>query len=374
LGIAGEEGPGVQSAVEFLKRVNSGGPVRLGKRTAVVGGGNSAVDAGRVALRRGSSEVCLVYRRSWDEMPASRTNLAEARLEGVSFQLLAWPVEVVRKNGSVIGVRCVRTRLGEPDASGWAEPVPVAGSEFEIDCDGVIVAVGERVDGASLVELKDMCSGGGGAIIVNPQTLETGAAGVFAGGDVVSGPASVVEAIAMGRRAAASIDRFLGGSGDIEERLAPVEETVEATSLQGFPVGGRQVMPEMAAGERLTGLGEVELGLPEESAITEARRCLRCDLPIRVDTNRCLGCLTCAMYCSLRVSGVFNPLKAAVRVWRYGPGNHEYEMSVGFTRECVDCGLCARYCPYGAITREIDRAYLEVEKRPGPAWEEPVKL
>ncbi|MGQ9459784.1 MAG: FAD-dependent oxidoreductase [Candidatus Bathyarchaeaceae archaeon] len=207
LRVEGEELEGVFDALSLLKKTNMGIDVKLGKRLAVIGGGNVAVDASRVALRLGTEEVNILYRRSREEMPANPWEVKEAENEGVKIQFLVTPRKILGKNGRATAIECVRMELGEPDMGGRRSPVPIPGSEFVMETDTIILAIGEEPDLSILPqEIKVTESK---TIAANPFTLQTSLTGVFAGGDVVSGPATVIEAIVAGKRAAASIDRYL---------------------------------------------------------------------------------------------------------------------------------------------------------------------
>lgn len=349
LGIEGEKQAGIIDAVTFLKEVNLGGKPNVGKRVIVVGGGNAAIDAARTALRLGTPKVTVIYRRSRAEMPASPEEIEEALHEGVDIIYLAAPTRAERTDGT-IRMECLRMELGEPDASGRRSPKPIPGSQFTIEADTVIAAIGQMPE---LPVQMGLAVDKDNALVIKPDTLETSRAGVFAGGDAVTGPASVIEAIAAGRKAAAAIDRYLGGSGAIEELLAPPEG--EVTPLKpSLPLGERKVIPSLAIAERLKGFSAVELPLTEEMAIAQAMRCLRCDLPIDIDASHCAGCRTCELRCSLRLEQAFNPGQARIKVRRLV--NQPNEFGVFFTDECDACGICARYCPYGSIIRHKEVA------------------
>jgi len=211
LKIEGEDLKGVVHALEFLWSVNSGRKVGIGKNVVVAGGGNVAVDAAKTALRNGTEEVTILYRRSREEMPASPWEIKEAEDEGIKIEFLAAPKRVLGENEKVSAVECVRMQLGEPDESGRRKPTPIEGSEFTRKTDMVILAIGETSDLEFLpkeIELNEE-----GSIWVNPITMETSLQGVFAGGDAVTGPASVIEAIRAGKCAAASIENYLKSLG-----------------------------------------------------------------------------------------------------------------------------------------------------------------
>jgi formate dehydrogenase beta subunit len=186
--------------------------MNVGKNVVVVGGGNVAVDAARTAKCLGARDVTILYRRSVDEMSANPWEVKEAEIEGVKVEFLVSPNRILGENGTVVGVECVRMQLGEPDESGRKKASPIGGSEFKRETDMVVLAIGEAPDLGFLpkdIELND-----DGTVWVNPVTLETSLRGVFAGGDAILGPASVIEAIRDGKRAAESIDRYIRSVGE----------------------------------------------------------------------------------------------------------------------------------------------------------------
>lgn len=345
LGIPGEDTPGVIPCLAFLRDANQGKKVKVGKRVAVIGGGNAAIDAARMALRAGSREVTVVYRRRQEDMPADQPQVSEALAEGVKFQFLAAPARITKEVRS-INMECVRMKPGRRDKSGRPRPQPIAGSGFTLKLDTVISAVGEMPEiTADLgVGVKKE-----GTIKVDTETLATNKAGVFAGGDAVTGPASVTEAIAAGKRAAISIDKYLGGTGNIDEVLAAPEGLV-APWEPVSAMAERIPAPSLPVEQRLSGFGEVELGLEEKAAVEQASRCLRCDLPIMIYAVKCSGCLVCQLRCSFRWEKVFNLSKASIKVHRLFRDDVQYALS--FTDKCDSCGVCVRYCAYGALTRE----------------------
>jgi NADPH-dependent glutamate synthase beta subunit-like oxidoreductase len=207
LKIEGSDFEGVIYAVEFLWNANCDEKIEVGKNVVVIGGGNVAMDAARTALRLGAGEVTVLYRRSREEMPAIPWEVKEAEEEGVEIEFLVAPKKFVEKNGKVTAVECVRMQLGEPDESGRRRPIPIEGSEFTRDASMVILAVGEAPDLKFLpreIELND-----DGTLWTNPKTMETSVEGVFAGGDAATGPASVIEAIRAGKRAAESMENYM---------------------------------------------------------------------------------------------------------------------------------------------------------------------
>ncbi len=277
MGVDGEDNPGVIEGAEFLRNVTINEHVTVGKRVVVVGGGNVAIDAARTALRLGAENVSIVYRRSRDQMPASREEIDAAIEEGIEIDFLTNPSRINR-NDNGLEVTCLRMELGKVDRSGRPRPEPIPGSEFVKQCDTMIKAIGqesETPDGFG-VEVASA-----GRIQVDPDTAETTRPGVFAGGDVVAGPASVIEAIADGRRAAIAIDRYLGGDGDIDEVLAPVEKAAGYAPPEGDEAEYRPPVMAMPINERITCFRMAELGFADSDGKVETARCLRCDLEDR---------------------------------------------------------------------------------------------
>ncbi len=207
LGIEGEDLKGVIDAIEFLWKVNMQQKVDLGKKVGIIGGGNVAVDTARIAIRQGVEEVIIFYRRSREEMPANPWEIMEAEKDGVEFKFLVAPKKILEKNNKAIGLGCVKMELGEPDETGRKRPIPIDGSEFTVELDTIIVAIGEAPDTSFMP--KEMEQDRGNRLIINPVTMETSIPGVFAGGDSVTGPATVIEAILAGKRAACSINKYL---------------------------------------------------------------------------------------------------------------------------------------------------------------------
>jgi len=276
LNIPNEDAKGVSHALVLLRKINSGEKVQVGKRVVVVGGGNAAVDAARVAKRLGAEEVLVLYRRSRDEMPAIKTEVDEAEKEGVKFQFLASPVKVLSNNDLLTGIQCLRMELGEPDESGRPVPIPVQGSEFGIKTDHLIIAIGQRVDEKGIIEELEYSNRG--TLSVDPVTLKTSLEGVFAGGDVVLGAADVISAIGAGLEAATSIELYLAGIDLIKGRPAR-KKKVEEVPKEGVEKEARKVLPLLEPEKRI-GFAEVDLGFADqmEMAIEESKRCLNCSI------------------------------------------------------------------------------------------------
>jgi NADPH-dependent glutamate synthase beta subunit-like oxidoreductase len=206
LNIPGESLHGVLPGVEFLREINLGKKVEMGKKVAVIGGGNVAIDVARSSLRLGAKRVDLYYRRSRREMPAIPEEVDEAIREGVKIHLLTAPVRMIGRSGRVIGMECLRMRLGEPDEKGRRRPIPIQGSNFKVDAETIISAIGQTVDSKPL---KGLEINPDGTVRVDPETGQTSTKGVFAGGDMVTGPGWAIEAIAAGKKAARSIAAYL---------------------------------------------------------------------------------------------------------------------------------------------------------------------
>ncbi len=288
-GVPGEELGGVLVGVDFLRQVNAGEEVRVGARVAVIGGGNTAMDAARTALRRGAKEVTIVYRRTEAEITAAPEEIQEAREEGINFLLLTSPKAFHGEDGRLTRLECLRNQLGDPDAGGRRRPVPVPGSEFFLEVDTAILAVGQApetawADGMGLATRR------GGVLAVDPETLFTGLPGVFAGGDAVTGPATVIGAIAAGKKAAASIDFYLQGMDFKEVRHEPPKEVA---SPPGEPVEdagrGRPSVAHIEPEKRTGTFEEVAGGYILAEGKAEAGRCLNC--------GACSECLECVKAC-----------------------------------------------------------------------------
>jgi formate dehydrogenase major subunit len=383
--VPGEELKGVLPGIEFLGAVAAGKSVELGERVAVVGGGNTAIDAARTAVRLGAKDVTIVYRRSRSEMPASPWEIEEAEEEGVRLKFLAAPVRVLEADGRVAGLECIQMALGEPDASGRRRPEPVAGSEFILAVDTVIAAIGQRPEAGSLASETELRTARSGAIIVEDGSWRTDMKGVFAGGDCVSGAATAVEAIAAGRKAAASIHGFLTGETVEEEKKAlyfhrrgELKELAGKFEFAHAEQKPREQMPKIPLDARLRSFQEIELGFSEEAVRREAARCLECGCKARFDCdlrdlateyevspppfredrqlyptdkshpfierdpNKCIACARCDRVCST-VRGV-GALEFVYRVATpAGPGGSLLDTT------CESCGSCVESCPTGAL-------------------------
>ncbi|MDD5590860.1 MAG: FAD-dependent oxidoreductase [Dehalococcoidales bacterium] len=282
-GVPGEDLSGVYDGIQFLREINLGRPLEVGKKVAVIGGGNSAIDSARVSVRKGAEEVHVFYRREEKDMPALVEEIEAAKEEGIKFHFLTAPTKILGKNGRVTGIECIRMELGEFDRSGRKTPNPVEGSEYVVDVDMVIEAIGQRPDTA-FIKNGAVEIGKGGVVSTNKRTLATSKEGVFAGGDAATGPKTVIEAIAAGQRAACSIRRYLQGQElkPLVERngYKPITYSSEPPSEEDIKERSRTRAHEIAASERTRSFKEVALTYRPEEARKEASRCLRCDLEV----------------------------------------------------------------------------------------------
>jgi len=345
LGIEGEDLTGVIDGAAFLRAVNSGKAVKTGKYVAVIGGGNTAIDSARTAMRLGAERVEIIYRRTRAEMPAGADEINAAIEEGVKISFLAGPVNI--KRGSRLQVTCVRMKLGETDASGRRRPLPVKGSEFVSDYDTVIAAAGQEPDiPSTFFSIK---RDNGNLIRVDGKTLSTGVKGVWAGGDAVSGPSSVIEAIAAGRKAAVSIDKYLGGRGVIDEKLTRNRKIV-VTEGEEFTGKPRVKVPMLPVAERAGNFAEAETAFSEGQAEKESLRCLHCGDGL---TSRCrYACpagIDLPLYVNLIKQGKYDDALAVIREKVPFPGVLGRVCTAECEAACTGCAMCVPFCPMDAI-------------------------
>ena len=337
LGIPGEQDfPQVHDAITFLRNVSLGQQEKPADKVVVVGGGNAAMDAARTCRRLGC-EVSVSYRRTRSEMPAHDEEIDDAMAEGVEFNYLTIPVEVVGADGQVTGLKCLRAELGPPDASGRRRPQAVEGSEFVMQGGAVIAAISQRPDLTCLgpwAHDDALC-----AKTVNADALsgQTSLGWLYAGGDAVTGPATVVEAVAAGKRSAFAMDAQLKGELLDPQKMYPtprarVEPLLVKADLKAALK--RPHIPKMDPVERSQTFDQAELGLTDEMAVNEARRCLRCDM--------CIGCGLCQTACAEMGVGAMllneTPLNRGVV-------SNFHHVAQG----CIGCGACAAACPTGAV-------------------------
>ncbi|MFH0769691.1 MAG: FAD-dependent oxidoreductase [Chloroflexota bacterium] len=344
MGVEGEENPGVIDGATFLREVNLGLKPSLGERIAVVGGGNVALDVARTAARLGARKVVVLYRRSRAEMPANPEEVQQALEEGIEIMYLVVPNQIKRENGHLI-VNCVKMELGEADADGRRRPVVIPGSEFVNEFDTLITAIGQAPQTPGDFRLR---LGKGSTIQVDPVTLTTNRAGVFAGGDAVTGPATVTEALAAGRRAARRIDDYLQHKYPLPEKEVKtltgdlIPETLEV--IRKISRLEPHVLPAEA---RTKDFEPVELVYDWQAAVNEARRCLRCGVGAEIlFQDKCATCLTCLRVCPYHVP----KLDASGTI----------QIAVD---QCQACGICVAECPAKAIVlrKPYDRRQITEE-------------
>jgi len=345
IGIEGEESPGVIDGATFLREVNLGLKPHLGESVAVVGGGNVALDVARTAARLGANKVYILYRRSRAEMPADPAEVEQALEEGVEILFLVTPTRIKRGNGR-LSVTCIRMELGEPDASGRRQPVPIKDSAFNNEFDTLIAAIGQAPQTPDDFRVR---MGRGSTIQADPVTLTTNRAGVFAGGDAVTGPATVTEALAAGRLAASRIDDYL-------QHRYPLAAREDRESLSGdlFPETiemikkiSRPEPPILPPEARATDFEPVELVYDWEAAVNEARRCLRCGMGAEIlFQDKCASCLTCLRVCPYHVP--------------YLDASGTVQIPV---EQCQACGICVAECPAKTIVlrKPYDRRHITEE-------------
>jgi len=290
LGIPGEKARGVRQGVDFLREVNLTGKADIGEKVAIIGGGNVAIDVARSAIRLGAKAVKIIYRRTRSEMPAWEEEIQATEAEGIEITYLSAPQEVLTQDGRVVGLRCIRMELGEPDSSGRRRPVPIPGSEYDIKIDQLVPAIGQHPDLSAIENVAGLNISRWGTTEVDAVTYATDREGVFSGGDLQTGPGIAIAAIAAGREAAESIVRYLDHQ-DMAKGREPVthENPVYRPIPDDESETPRSKMPELPVEKRAGNFEEVELGYDETSGRQEAERCLNC--------SYCSECYQCVDAC-----------------------------------------------------------------------------
>jgi formate dehydrogenase major subunit len=404
MGVEGEEGQGVWDGIGFLKKLALGEKVQIGRTVAVIGGGNTAIDAARTSLRLGAEEVTIVYRRSEKEMPANPFEIEEAKHEGVKFKFLTAPTRVIactHTEGG--GLVCQKMELGEPDASGRRRPMPVAGSDYKVEADTVIAAIGQSPDLSILGQNHGLETTKWSTIKTDQDTGATNLPGVFAAGDLVTGAATVVEAIGGGHRAAEAIHAYLSTGKTVKSAKnfnitkGKINE-VPRELFAHIPRAAKAKMPMLAIAERKN-FTEVEKGFAPKTAQAEAERCLECGCAdvvecklrdyateyqvavkrflgevkkhpiddshpfLQRDQSKCILCGRCVRMCLETVGA-----SALGFVYRGFNTVVAPSMEKPFPESsCVSCGACIETCPVGALTerpRHLKPAPWEMPKTP----------
>lgn len=318
LGVPGEEAENVLTGADYLHKINAGQQVDLGSKVIVVGGGNSAIDAARVA-RRGGAQVTILYRRTKTEMPAIEHEINQAEEEGIVIELLAAPLEVIKSGNKVAGLKCIRMDLGEPDESGRRRPIPIKGSEFDLEATAIIPSISQAPIWTGLEQMKN----DKGWISVDERG-KTSINGVFAGGDVTNQLGLVTEAIGLGRRAAEAIDDYLQQQEPAKVVMPPVIRA-NKMNLNYYDPLPRTETQCLSPQDRINNFKEVAFTLDEAQAIAETKRCMSC--------GQCYDCENCYILCS----------DSAVK--KLSKGQH-FEFNLAL---CQGCKKCAEECPCGYI-------------------------
>lgn len=375
----GEELPGVLGGIDFLREVALHGTVEIGDNVAIVGGGNTAMDAARTAVRLGATKVMVLYRRTRAEMPAEDIEIIEAEEEGVEFRFLVAPIEIMDRGGKAGAIQLQKMQLGEPDSSGRRSPVPIPGAEETIEVDTIISAIGQKVDPRGMDKLG---LSKWGTIDVDEDTLATNIPKVFAGGDGVTGPKIAIDAVAQGAKAAQSIIRYLNGEPiKVKEKYLAEQSNITEEDFAHYEKNARMQITHLDPEVRRNNFREVNLKIAEEDVVAEANRCLECGCkdyfecrlvkyagnyevqPQRIEgakrqeklkenhpfiernSEKCILCGLCVRICD-EVMGV-----TALGLVHRGFESvvaPEFNLPLDQT-PCINCGQCVSVCPTGAL-------------------------
>lgn len=354
--IPGADLKGVEHGISLLSQTNFGEPAFIGKQVVVLGGGFTAMDCCRTSIRFGADKVYVLYRRSKEEMGSDEYEVDEAMIEHVEFQYLVSPLAVLSNDGvHVSGLKLIRNKLGDPDASGRRRPIPIPGSEFVIEADTIIPAFGQYSDASWLQagELKLEVNRRSGVPLVDRETWMTSYNGLFAGGDYTEGSRNLITAIADGRDAAGAINRYLGG---VDKPAEPAEEIELPDYRRGmiddYESIAHEMIPALPLQARYSNTRETETGYTPEQAVEQARRCLQCQLNIMIDPSICIlcsGCVDICPYDCISMEGLSrvvkgDPMHLGTEDWRGGA-----DMIID-EEKCIRCGLCIVRCPTDAIS------------------------
>ena len=378
IGIPGEDAAGVMAGIVFLERAYRGRPVEVGKRVVVLGGGYTAMDCASTSWRLGAEHVVIAYRRGREEMVVDEEELTETQREGIEFVYLASPTKVLTDaNGHVRGVVFIRNKLGDPDEKGRRSPVPIEGTEFEVPCDTVLLALGQAPETSWLAkDFPEFRVKRWRDIKVDPETYQTVVPKIFVGGDYRTAPSTIIEAVADGRSAAQQIARFLDENAvsvNVPEyheivtlRRSSTPDNIGMISLEGelarvyhnmsvdYDRIPRQEMPKLSKNDRRGLFLEVNQGYTEAQAIAESDRCLKCNFNIEIIGELCIICGGCVDVCPMDVIHMVDmsdivddgtiPAVGNAKKWEHGVAFYLDETA------CIRCALCVIRCPTDAIT------------------------
>src|SRR5438105_1016570 len=390
IGIPGEEAEGVMAGTVFLERAYRGRPVDVGKRVVVLGGGYTAMDCASTSWRLGAEDIYIVYRRGRDEVVVDEEELGETAREGIEFVWLASPVEVLTSaDGKVRGVKFIRNRLGAPDKSGRRTAEPIDGSEFEIPCEMVLLALGQAPDATFLGEFEEFRVKRARDLAIDPDTFQTKVESIFMAGDYRTGPTTIIDAVAEGRAAAQQVARYLdpiAATVSVPEYHEIVTLRRSSTADNTGQIAGeaemarvyhnmsvdydripRQEMPKLTKGERRGLFLEVNRGYETAQAVAESDRCLKCNFNIEIIGELCIICGGCVDVCPMDVIHLVDMADIVDDGSIPGVGEaKKWENGVAFFLDetaCIRCALCVIRCPtdaitmnrYGAVTPSVGR-------------------